>query len=317
MKMKVLFIDESHPLLEERLKTMGFDCHSFTGTYDDLKNIIENYAGLIVRSRLLIDRPLLDKAKTLRFIGRVGAGLESIDLNYAQEKGIACFNSPEGNRDAVGEHTLGLLLCLLNKICMADNLIRNGIRQREACRGIEIMGKTIGIIGYGNMGAAFAQRLSGFGAQVLAYDKYKRGFSDTFAKESSLDTLYNEADIISFHVPLTAETHHMADDAFFSKCRKDFFLLNTSRGPVVKTDDLVTALKSGKIKGAGLDVIEYESYSFETLAAEELPPSYTYLLNAQNVIMTPHVAGWTNESKVKLAQVLADKIEFFLAQTKS
>ena len=307
--MKVLFIDNTHSLLTEKLTAMGFICEPFTGnSSEELMCIISEYTGIIIRSKLIIDKNIIDKATKLKFIGRVGSGMESIDVVYAEQKGIACLNSPEGNRDAVGEHTTGLLLCLLNKIALADSQIRKGIRLREANRGVEIKGKTIAIIGYGNMGGAFAKCMSGFGAEIIAYDKYKKNYTDTYVKEASLDAIFEKADIISLHVPLTKETHYMVDELFIGKFKKNFFLLNTSRGQVVKTEALVKALATGKILGAALDVIEYESISFEKLESTKLPEPYNYLIHAENVVMTPHVAGWTNESKIKLVEVLAEKI---------
>jgi len=308
--MKVLFIDNTHPLLTEKLTAMGFTCEAFTGSsIAELMAIISDYTGVIIRSKFALDKSIIDKATKLKFIGRVGSGMESIDVAYAEKKGIACLSSPEGNRDAVGEHTLGLLLCLLNKIAFADSQIRKGIRQREASRGVEIKGKTVAIIGYGHMGSAFAKCISGFGAEVIAYDKYKTNYSDTYVRETSLEDVFEKADIISLHVPLTEETHYMVDELFIEKFEKKFYLINTSRGQVVKTEALTEALKKGKILGAGLDVIEYESVSFEKLESTALPEAYKYLVKSENVVMTPHVAGWTNESKVKLVEVLAEKIK--------
>jgi D-3-phosphoglycerate dehydrogenase len=255
-----------------------------------------------------MDKEMLDKAKMLKFIGRVGAGMESIDLEYAASKGIVCLNSPEGNRDAVGEHAIGMLLCLFNKLKQADLQMRKGIRDREGNRGIEIKGKTIGIIGYGNMGSSFAQRLIGFDCNVIAYDKYKSGFGNEFVKEVSLNEIFNDTDILSFHVPLTDETNYMLDEAFINQFAKDFYLINTARGQVVNTEALVLGMKAGKIKGCCLDVIEYEKFSFEEINATQLPDAYQYLIKAENVLLSPHVAGWTIESKYKLAKVLAEKI---------
>jgi len=308
--MKVLIIDNTHPLLNEKLTAMGFTCMPFTGSsIEDMMSIINEYTGIIIRSKFAIDKTIIDKATKLKFIGRVGSGMESIDVAYAEKKGIACLNSPEGNRDAVGEHTLGLLLCLLNKIAFADSQIRKGIRQREANRGVEIKGKTVAIVGYGNMGSAFAKCISGFGASVIAYDKYKKNYSDVYVRETSLENIFENADIISLHVPLNKETHYMVDESFIDKVKKNFYLINTSRGQVVRTDALTDALAKGKILGAALDVIEYESISFEKLENAKLPIAYNYLIKSEKVVMTPHVAGWTNESKIKLVEVLAEKIK--------
>ncbi len=309
MKGKILFVDNTHDLLIKELTTLGYQCDYFpTFKRDDYLNIIHEYIGVVIRSGIVLDKVMLDKAINLKFIGRVGAGMESIDVHYAENLGIACLNSPEGNRDALAEHALGMLLTLFNNIKRADADVRKGIWEREKNRGVEIKGKTIGIIGYGNMGSAFAKRLKGFDANVIAYDKYKFNYSDEYVKEVTLETLFLEADILSFHVPLTDETHYMFDDAFINKFKHDFYLINTARGKVVNTDSLVKALISGKIKGACLDVLEYEKFSFEEIDSNTLPESYQYLIKADNVILTPHIAGWTVESKYKLAKVLLDKI---------
>ncbi len=310
MERKILFIDNTHSALAEELTLAGFQCDYFPNyTLENYEKIIFDYFGVVIRSKILMDKQMIDKASNLKFIGRVGAGMESIDVEYAESKGIVCLNSPEGNRDAVGEHALGMLLCLFNKLTFADLQMRKGIRDREGNRGIEIKGKTIGIIGYGNMGSAFSQRLKGFEANVIAYDKYKKGFGNECIREVSLKDIFKNADIVSLHVPLTDETNYMFDETFIQQFKKDFYLINTARGAVVKTDALVDALKSGKVKGACLDVIEYEKFSFEEMKINQLPLAYQYLINADNVLLSPHVAGWTVESKYKLAKVLADKIK--------
>jgi len=309
MNKKILFIDKTHPLLFEILTKAGYTCDYFPSyTRTDYLNIIENYIGVILRSRIVVDNEFLDKAKQLSFIGRVGAGMESIDVKYAETKKVKCFNSPEGNRDAVGEHTLGMLLCLFNKINHADNQLRKGFRNREINRGIEIKGKTVGIIGFGNMGSAFAQRLKGFECKVIAYDKYKEGFGKRHVEEVSLEKIFKLSDIVSIHIPLNEETNNMFNKQFIKYFKKEFYLINTSRGQIVNTEALVDAMKCGKIKGCCLDVIEYESHSFEETQFENIPEPYKYLIDAENSILTPHVAGWTEESKYKLAKVLADKI---------
>lgn len=306
---KILFIDSTHPILKEMLEESGFCCDVFTDkNRDEILEIIGDYTGVIIRSRIQIDKEILNKATKLKFIGRVGAGMENIDVQYAESKGIKCFNSPEGNRDAVGEHALGMLLSLMNNFRQADTQVRNGIWKREENRGVEIKGKTIGIIGYGNMGIAFARKLSGFEANVIAYDKYKSHFSDHFVKEVSMNEIFENADILSLHVPLTEETNYLVNEKFIGNFKKNIWFINTSRGTVVKTDDLADALKSGKIIGAALDVIEYEETSFEMLKNKKLPDAWKYLINAENVILTPHIAGWTAESKEKLARVLGEKI---------
>ncbi len=310
MNNKILIIDKTHPILVEKLNNNAFACVDFTGnSYEELSAIIHNYIGIIIRSRFSIDRNLIDKATNLKFIGRVGAGLESIDLEYAESKNINCINSPEGNMDAVGEHAVAMLLNLYNRINIANQEVKLGEWNREENRGMELSGKTVGIIGYGNMGSAFAKKLSGFNCKVISYDKYKHNYSDEYTQESSLDDIFSNADIISFHVPFTEETHYYFDGDFINSFAKNILILNTARGKVVKTSSLVKALESGKVIGAGLDVLEYEKSSFEGLANKtNLPADLVYLLNAENVIITPHIAGWTHESKIKLAEILADKI---------
>lgn len=313
----ILFIDSAHPCMKEVLEMNGFVCDD--GTKMDVKEIhtiIHKYTGIIVRSRININKDFIDKATNLQFIGRVGAGMESIDMSYAQEKNVSCFNSPEGNRDAVGEQALGMLLSLMNNLNRADRQVRNGEWIREKNRGFEIKGKTIAIIGYGNMGSSFARKLKGFEANVIAYDKYKQNYSDEFVQESSWNEIVEKADILSLHVPLTEETRYLINNSLIGKFKKDFWLINTARGPVVNTADLVLALKSGKIKGAALDVIEYEETSFESLSLKNMPAPWKYLVNNDKVILTPHIAGWTEESKEKLATVLAHKIIAFMKNNK-
>jgi len=307
--MKVLFIDSTQPILKERLEKAGFDCDYLPDLpVEEIIERIDQYEGIIIRSRIKLDKNLLDKAKKLKFIGRVGAGMENIDVGYAKSKGIKCFNSPEGNRDAVGEHALGMLLALFNKLCIANSEVRNGLWRREENRGLEIKGKTVGIIGYGNMGGAFTQRLNGFEANVIAYDKYKSGFGNEFVKEVDLETIFTESDVLSLHVPLSKETEFMVDAGFIDKFKKPFFLINTARGKVVKTSDLVAALKTGKIRGAALDVLEYEQSSFENIHQTKSNPDFEYLVKSEQVILSPHIAGWTQESNIKLATFLTDKI---------
>jgi len=305
---KVLIIDEVHPLIPEELTAHGFFCEYFPEyKRADFLRIIGEYEGVIVRSKIRLDREFLSRATKLRFIGRVGSGLENIDVAYAEERGIRCLNSPEGNRDAVAEHALGMLLALRNHLCRADRQVRSGRWLREENRGEEIKGKTVGIIGYGNTGSAFARRLKGFEANVISYDKYKSGYADGNTREVTLEEIMDRADILSLHVPLTEETTFMVNASFIGKFRKPFQLINTSRGKVVNTADLVAALKSGKVTGAALDVLEYEDNSFEKLS-HTLPEDFRYLMEAENVILTPHIAGWTKESNVRLARVLVEKI---------
>ena len=306
---KVLLLDTNHPRLEESLKDAGFRCDYFSElSLDKLKDIIKDYSGIIVRNRFQLNKELLSLAGKLSFIGRVGAGMEGIDVDYATRAGIKCFNAPEGNRNAVGEHAIGMLLALMNKMIRADDEVRNGIWKREENRGFELEGKTVGLIGYGNTGGAFARKLAGFDCSVLAYDKYKSGFSDEYVKEAGMDEIFSRSDVLSLHVPLTEETHYLVNTEYLQKFDKDIWLINTSRGKVVNTAELVIALDSGKILGAALDVLEYESLSFEGLQNNELPEPYRVLAASDKVILSPHVAGWTFESKVKLAETIVGKI---------
>lgn len=305
----VLVTDKTHPILCEKLQAAGYHCDVQADlSYNELLAIVNNYDALVVRSKVEIDRNFLDNTHSLKCIGRVGAGMETIDVDYAEQKGIKCLNSPEGNRDAVGEHALGMLLTLFNNMLRANNEIRSGLWKREANRGLEIKGKTIGIIGFGNMGSSFAKRLRGFECNIISYDKYKKNYAPDYVEEVSLEELFNRADVVSFHVPLTDETHYMADAAFFNSFAKPIYLINTARGAVVKTVDLVSAMQMGKVLGVALDVIEYENMSKDGLDLESLTPDFKYLLQADNAVLTPHIGGWTVESKYKLADVLADKI---------
>jgi D-3-phosphoglycerate dehydrogenase len=308
--MKVLVVDTVSPVLLDGLQKLGFEVQeAYQLPYAQVLEEIHNYHGLIIRSRFPVKAELLEKAIQLQFIGRVGAGLENIDLPYAEEKQIHTLNAAEGNRDAVGEHALGMLLMLFNNLKRADAEVRNGVWKREENRGFEIQGKTIGIIGYGQMGSAFAQKLSGFGVQVIAYDKYHNDFSSTYVEGVSLAQLQEQTDILSIHTPQNPETIGMVDEAFIQAFKKDFYLINTARGSAVRTIDLVAALKSGKIKGACLDVLEYEKSSFENMFAQELPDAFSYLIQAENVVLSPHIAGWTHESNHKMAQIIVDKIQ--------
>ena len=310
MNLKILFIDEVHPALQEELEKQGFQCDlNYSLSREEIQARICDYDGIVIRSKIKLDKNILEKVSHLKFIARFGAGMENIDVVYAESKGIKCIHAPEGNRDAVGEHTLGMLLALFNNICRADKEVREGKWIREGNRGLELKGKTAGIIGYGNMGSAFAKRLEGFDIKVLAYDKYKKGFSNKFVKEASLEKLFEEADIISLHVPLTMETHFMVNDKFINTFKKNFYLINTSRGKIVKTDELVNNMKSGKVSGACLDVLEYENTSFENIQQSDLPEAFQYLLQSDKVVLSPHIAGWTNESNEKMAKVLAEKIK--------
>ncbi|MFI2742999.1 2-hydroxyacid dehydrogenase [Zhouia sp. PK063] len=308
--MKILHLDTNHELLMNQLNDLGFQNDT---DYNSPKVVIEekiaNYDGIILRSRFKIDKAFIDKAANLKFIGRVGAGLENIDCDYAESKGIKLIAAPEGNRNAVGEHALGMILSLFNKFKKANKEVRKGKWLREENRGVELDGKTVGIIGYGNMGKSFAKKLRGFDVEVLCYD-IKENIADENAIQVSLAELQQKADVLSLHVPQTPETLAMVNANFISKFEKNFWLINTARGKCVVTTDLVNALKSGKILGAGLDVLEYEKTSFEDLFQDEiLPAPLKYILKASNVIVTPHIAGWTIESKEKLAQTIVDKIK--------
>ncbi len=294
------------------LADLGFEIiEDFESSKEQMESTISDVSGIVIRSRFPLDKEFLEKAVRLSFIGRVGAGLENIDLLTANRLGIKSFNAPEGNRDAVGEHALGMLLMLFNHLKKADAEVRKGIWKREENRGLEISGKTVGIIGYGNMGSAFAEKLRGLGCEILAYDKYKKGFENGYAKEVSLKEIQAKSDILSLHIPQTEETIGMVNENFIKSFKKDFYLINTARGKIVKTSALVNALNSGKISGACLDVLEYESSSFENLFGADLPGDFNHLTQAENVILSPHVAGWTAESKKKMAQIILGKIKRF------
>lgn len=307
--MKILHLDTNHQLMLDQLQQAGFENHeNYTSSKEEIEQIIHQYDGIILRSRFKIDKAFLDAAKNLKFIGRVGAGLENIDCDYAASKGIKLIAAPEGNRTAVGEQALGMLLCLMNKLNLVDQEVRNGVWLREENRGFEIEGKTVGLIGYGNMGKAFAQRLQGFNCKVICYD-IKPNIGDANAEQVSLETLFSQTDILSLHTPQTPETHHLINETFIESFKKPFWFINTARGKSVDTAALVEALKTGKVLGAGLDVLEYEKASFENMFSEnELPEPLNYLIQAKNVLLSPHIAGWTMESKQKLAQVIVDKI---------
>lgn len=308
-EIKILHIDSNHPVLWEQLEAAGFQNEAdFTSSKAEIETKIHNYQGVVIRSRFKIDREFIEKAINLKFIARVGAGLESIDCDYALAKNIPLIAAPEGNRNAVGEHTLGMLLSLMNKLNRADRLVREGKWIREGNRGHELEGKTVGIIGYGNMGKAFAKKLRGFDVTVLCYD-IAENVGDENAKQVTLSALQAKADVLSLHIPWTPATDKMVDADFIQAFAKPFWFINTSRGKNVVTDDLVSGLQSGKIIGAGLDVLEYEKLSFENLFIDsEKPKALDYLLQADNVLLTPHIAGWTFESHEKLAQTIVDKI---------
>jgi D-3-phosphoglycerate dehydrogenase len=309
-KIKVLHLDDNHPLLWQQLERAGFNNESdYTSSKEKIATIINQYHGIVIRSRFELDIDFLTKATQLQFIARVGAGLESIDLAYANSRNIQLFAAPEGNANAVGEQALGMLLNLMQKISEANASVKNGNWIREKHRGFEIEGKTVGIIGYGNMGKSFAKKLQGFDCEVIFYD-IKDNVGDTFAKQVTLEVFFDCADIVSLHTPWTPETNQMINHSFIQKFSKPFWFINTARGKSVVTDDLVAALETGKILGAGLDVLEYEKNSFETLfETSKRPKALDYLVACQRVILSPHIAGWTIESHQKLAQTIVDKIK--------
>lgn len=307
--MRILHLDKNHPLLLQQLKDVGFENdENYTSSKEEIEKIISEYQGIVIRSRFKIDQQFIDAASQLKFIARVGAGLESIDIPYAETKGIKLFSAPEGNRNAVGEHAIGTLLSLFNKLNKANSEVHEGRWNREANRGVELEGKTVGIIGYGNMGKAFAKNLKGFDCKVICYD-IKPTVGNEDAIQVSLEELQKEADVLSLHTPWTHLTDKMINTEFISGFKKPFWLINTARGKSVVTLHLVEALKNGKVLGAGLDVLEYEKSSFEALFTDnDIPGALKELLNFENVLISPHIAGWTHESKIKLAQTIVDKI---------
>lgn len=309
--MKVLHLDVNHPLIIAQFSALGVTNHEdYTSSKDEVAAKISAYDGIIIRSRFTLDADFLKKATNLKFIGRLGAGLENIDTDFATQQGIYLAAAPEGNRNAVGEHSLGMLLALFNKMHTADSEVRSGIWDREGNRGVELDGKTVGIIGYGNMGKSFAKKLRGFDVTVLCYDIIE-GVGDENASQVSLEEFQKQCDVVSLHVPQTEGTIGMVNTAFINAFKKPFWILNTARGKCIKTTDLVLALKNGTILGAGLDVLEYEKKSFENMFSSDqvLPSAFQYLIEAKNVLLSPHVGGWTVESKIKLAQTVVDKIK--------
>lgn len=307
---KILFLDTVHEILQKRLEKAGFLCERHLSAFrEEILEMAKNYQGVVLRSRITIDKAFLDAAPNLEFIARSGSGLENIDVEEAKARGIAVINSPEGNRDAVGEHAVGMILMLMNQLKKADHEVRDGHWNRESNRGYELKKKTIGIIGYGVMGSGFAEKLKGFGCRIFAHDKYKTGFEKSGVKEVSLENIYEEADIVSLHLPLTPETKYYVNDTFIAQFKKNIYLINTARGKNVETASVVRGLRSGKILGACLDVLEYEKASLEDL--DERPADLLYLMQSDKVILTPHIAGWTHESYFKLSDVLANKILAF------
>ena len=307
-KGKILFIDNPHFSMQTELEALGYECVKQTVSYEELLQTANQYVGYVIRSRFAIDKRLIEASSALRFIARIGAGMENIDTEYANSKNIACLNSPEGNADAVGEYVIGSLLCLFRNTKSADNQVRNGIWLREENRGMEICGKTFGIIGYGNMGKALAKKLSGLGCTILVYDKYKRNFQEPYFQEVDLQTLQLHADIVSIHINYTEENHYFVNDDFINAFAKNIYLINTARGKVLSTEDLAKNLLNGKVKGAILDVLEYEDIRLQNKPMEEWDRAMHILSQCDDVILSPHIAGQTLESMTKHVEVLVEKI---------
>lgn len=307
--MRILFADSNHSVLHTTLSEAGHTCDLFWDKpASELTDLLPGYDALVIRSKFKITKALIDNCPRLKCIGRVGAGMENIDVTYALSKGVVCLSAPEGNRDAVGEHALGMLLMLLNHLKKADNEVRQGIWLRAENRGYELAGKVVGIIGYGNMGSSFAKKLSGFDCRILAFDKYKSGFGDSFVNEVSLQTIFEESDIVSIHLPLNPETEFIVNRDFLNCFRKNIYVINTARGKNLKTNDLVAAIQSGKVLGACLDVLEYETISFERIEQAQLPDAFKFLAGSDKVILSPHIAGWTHESDYKMSRLIAEKM---------
>jgi D-3-phosphoglycerate dehydrogenase len=307
--MKALLLDATHPLLEEGLEKAGIELiRDFETSFSDFPQAYFQVDAVVIRSRMTLDASFITAFPNLKAIGRLGAGLENIDTSFAQSKGISCLRVPEGNAQAVAEHCLGMLLSLINHQPRAAMEVRKGLWRREENKGRELVSLTVGIIGYGVMGAHFAQMLAALGVKVLAHDKYKSGFSSDRIAEASLTDLYRECDVISLHLPLTEETHYFANAEFFNAFQKPIYFLNTARGPIAQTEAVVEGLETGQILGVGLDVLEYEKKSFTQLFSNEMPEPLQKLLQRDNVIITPHIAGWTHESFAKMGKDLADKL---------
>jgi D-3-phosphoglycerate dehydrogenase len=306
---KILFIDSVHPVMQVQLEALGFTCERMDMSYEELLKRAHEYSGYIIRNKFTIDRMLIDASVQLKFIARAGAGMENIDVRYAEEKHIACLHSPEGNADALAEYVIGSLLCLFRNTKQADNEVRQGIWLRNENRGVEICNKTVGIVGYGYMGKALAKKLSGFDCTVLAYDKYKKDYGDAYAQEVDLLFLQQQADIVSIHINYLPENYHFINQDFLSAFAKNIYLVNTSRGKVLSTEDLVSNLSAGKVKGAVLDVLEYENIHLQNKPLEEWERAMYYLAACEDVVLSPHIAGQTIEALTKHINVLIDKIK--------
>jgi len=305
MDFRILIADDLHPIFKEEAARLGYTCDDRPDiSREQALRILSDYQGLAIRTKFQVDREIIDGAPRLKFIARAGAGMDNVDEEYAESKGIACINAPEGNRDAVAEHAIGLLLALMANLRKGDREIRNGIWDRESNRGWELKGKTVALIGYGNTGGAMARKLSGFDVQVIAFDKYKTGYSDAYVREMSMEQVVKLADVLSFHIPLTRETREMVDEEYLYHFKKPIFLINTARGEIVNTQAVLGGIQSGKILGAGLDVLETER--FPALAEK---PWFEDLKASPSVILSPHVAGWTFDSYRKISEVLAEKLK--------
>ncbi len=307
--MKILLADKNHAILEEILVNNSFEIDCFWDkTPEELIKLLPNYDGLVIRSKFKLSKEVLETCNKLRVIGRVGAGMENIDLEYAKQKNITCVNAPEGNRDAVGEHALGMLLMLLNNLKRADAEVRKGIWLRAENRGFELSGKTIGIIGYGHMGSSFAKKLLGFDCTILAHDKYKKNFGSDTIIESDLERIFNEADVVSLHLPLTKETQYYANVDFFNSFKKNMYVINTARGKCLNTEHLINAIEVGKVLGACLDVLEFETTSFEKIGELNENAIFKKLIESEKVVLSPHIAGWTHESNYKMSELVAERV---------
>jgi D-3-phosphoglycerate dehydrogenase len=320
MKQTVLFIDTVHPVLQELLSEKGFECTDASRwSRDEVYIGMQNACGLVIRSRFLLDKEFLDRKHTLRFIARAGSGMENIDVAFATSRGIACLSAPEANKDAVAEQAIGMLIMLMNRLSIADREVRKGSWKRGENRGWEINGNTVAVIGFGNNGSAFAEKMAGFGVNIIAYDPYIKIDKTKYplVKQVDMKAVFETADIISFHIPQNAETTYLINDTYLASFEKPIWLINTARGKILKTSSLVAALENGKVRGAALDVLEYESTSFENIDSKNLPEPFRYIIHSEKTILTPHIAGWTHESHEKISRVLAQKIISQIANQKA